>query len=367
MAVAEQFAGLQMEQLIGGPLRAAADASTQLAHSTASFINEVGFEKSGKVRNVSFVFQRHSSNEDGTSNLEEMQVAVPLLAIVPIPNLQVDEVNVLFDMEVKQSEKSESSMDTSASFTGSARFGPVRISISGSVSAHSSNTRSTDNSAKYHVDVRATNHGTPEGLARVLDMMAANVAPMLVDSSLKDGDGRELKGDSKKKAELLKKYRAEIAQLESRVNAAQDGVDLCVQRLKKMANSQLNMYRSDLNRKLGADELSDEERSAYSRSLEDLEAAYGVFFDQAPDLIQLLVDGKPEGEKISGVSVILGLKGLEPDGKAVKAYDDGAYYSQVETAQNSAVEAQKKLNQLQGELYERKTAYSDALTGNSAE
>ena len=32
MAIAEQFAGLNMDQLIGGPLSAAADASTQLAN-----------------------------------------------------------------------------------------------------------------------------------------------------------------------------------------------------------------------------------------------------------------------------------------------------------------------------------------------
>ena len=52
MAIAEQFAGLNMDQLIGGPLSAAADASTQLANSTATFINRVGFDSNGKVRTV---------------------------------------------------------------------------------------------------------------------------------------------------------------------------------------------------------------------------------------------------------------------------------------------------------------------------
>lgn len=361
MAIAEQFAGLQMDQLIGAPLRAAADAGTQLAHSTASFINEVGFDRNGKVRNVAFGFQRHSSNEDGTSNLEEMKVAVPMLAIVPIPNLQIDEVNVLFDMEVKQSEKSEQSLDMGASLSGSMRFGPVKVSISGSVSAHNSNTRSSDNSAKYHVDVRATNHGMPEGLARVLDMMAANVAPTLVDSQLKDGDGKDLNGDTKKKAEELKQYRAQIAQLESRVSAAQSGLDTCVQRLKQMVTSQLNLYRSDLNRKLGADDLSDESRDSYTKALDELETAYSIFFNQAPDLIQLLADNTEEAEK-GGVSEMLGLKGLDTEDK-VKDYGSGAYYNQVAAAQNSAVTAQKTVNELRSSLYEKKLAYSDALAG----
>ena len=50
MSVSEQFSGLDMQQLIGAPLSAAADASMQLAQSTADFINEVGFDGQEKVR-----------------------------------------------------------------------------------------------------------------------------------------------------------------------------------------------------------------------------------------------------------------------------------------------------------------------------
>lgn len=67
MAIAEQFAGLQMDQLIGAPLRAAADASNQLANSTAEFINRVGFDANGNVQTVAFGYQRRSVNEDGIS------------------------------------------------------------------------------------------------------------------------------------------------------------------------------------------------------------------------------------------------------------------------------------------------------------
>ncbi len=241
MAIGEQFAGLNMEQLIGGPLSAAADASTQLAYSTAEFITTVGFEKGGKLRTVEFGYQKRSMNEDGTSNLDEMKVAVPILAIVPIPNLQVDEVNILFDMEVKESEKSESSMDLGATVSGGLNFGIFKVRVSGSVSAHSSNTRSSDNSAKYHVDVRATNHGTPEGLARVLDMMAANVAPMLVGSTLKDGNGQSLSEKARIKAENLKALRQDISQIESRLSAAQSGFDNLITQLKKVGASQKNI------------------------------------------------------------------------------------------------------------------------------
>ena len=92
MAIAEQFAGLKMDELIGGPLSAAADASTLLANSTADFINRIGFDQNGRVRTVPFSYHQRSVNDDGTSNYDEMKVDVPMLAIVPIPNLQIDEV-----------------------------------------------------------------------------------------------------------------------------------------------------------------------------------------------------------------------------------------------------------------------------------
>ena len=106
MAVSNQFSGLDMKNLIGAPLTAAADASVQLAQSTADFINRVGFDEEGKVRNVDFGYEKKVNNEDGTTDVQEMKVHVPILSIVPIPNLQVDQVGITFDMEVKDSEQS---------------------------------------------------------------------------------------------------------------------------------------------------------------------------------------------------------------------------------------------------------------------
>lgn len=237
MAISEQFAGLDMKNLIGGPLSAAADSSIMLARSTAQFINEVGFDKDNKTRNVLFKYTHKTPDPDGNISENEMAIDVPLLAIVPIPNLQIDEVNVLFDMEVKTSEKSESSSNMSAEVSASARIGPFSFSIKGSVAASSSNTRSSDNSAKYHVDVRATNHGIPEGLARVLDMMAAAVSPSVIGSKPVDSSGNELKGDAKAKNLKLKQLREERFRLEDSEKSAQDNYQLKLNVLKDSAKN----------------------------------------------------------------------------------------------------------------------------------
>jgi hypothetical protein len=366
MAIAEQFSGLPMDQLIGAPLRAAADASTQLANATAEFINTVGFDDEKKIRTAAFGYQMRSVNEDGSSNLDEMKVEVPILAIVPIPNLQIDEVNILFDMEVKQSEKSEKSTDAGMKLSGSAKFGPIKVNVSGSVSVHSSNTRSTDNSAKYHVDVRATNHGTPEGLARVLDMMAANVAPMLVGSSLKDGDGQDLSTQAKAKAERLKVLRTEVSAIEARLNGANDSLTNNIAMLKKMAATQQNVYQgilSGLTSGLDTDKDDDKKKAEeYDKAMDEVVQSFTYLQEQTGSLVKLVADSDNQS---GGVSTLFALKAFTKDGNAVAYGNDQQYYESIAAAQKSAVESQKNYDSIEKELLEKKAEYSDVVSGKS--
>ena len=389
MAIAEQFAGLNMDQLIGGPLSAAADASTQLANSTADFINRVGFDSSGKARTVAFAYQKRSMNDDGTSNLDEMKVDVPMLAIVPIPNLQIDEVNILFDMEVKQSEKSESSTDLSASLTGSVNLGIVKVSVSGSVSSHSSNTRSSDNSAKYHVDVRATNHGMPEGLARVLDMMAANVAPELVGSTIKDGNGQSLPEKARIRAEKLKALRQEISQIESRLSAANDSLDTYITQMKKLGTSQRNVYQGIFTRLINSVDTTEvdkkikeaeddaartaaekekadleKQQADYSAKMDAVNQSWGVFMNEAGDIIKLIADNGEE--KIpEGISAMFSLKAVDEEGADAEYNDSQSYYNALASAQKSAVKSQISVNQIETELMDKRTEYSNLASGTT--
>lgn len=359
MAIAEQFAGLQMDHLIGAPLRAAADASTQLANSTAEFINRVGFDAEGKLRTVAFGYQKRSVNEDGTSNLDEMQVAVPMLSIVPIPNLQIDEVNILFDMEVKQSEREESSMDMGANISGSANFGIVKVSVTGSISAHQSNTRSSDNSAKYHVDVRATNHGTPEGLARVLDIMAANVAPVLIGSSIKDGNGQELSEQARIRAERLKAIRQETLQLENRLRVSENGLANSIRQLREWANNQLNVYQSAFS--VAEDNAGEdpERTEVLRRQMDAVRQSWDNFKNHTGDMIKALAFNE-EGGNIEGkVSKSFALKSFKEDG--VREYESGEYYEQIAQAQSIAIKEQQDIDALEKELLQKNAEYQNAM------
>ncbi len=370
-AIADQFKGLDMGSLIGGPLTAAADASIMLADSTADFINHVGFDNNGKVRTVAFSYQKRSANEDGTSNLDEMKMDIPMLAIVPIPNLQLDEVNVLFDMEVKQSESSQKSLDVGAGINGQLRLGPIKVSISGSVSVHQENTRKSDNSAKYHVDVRATNHGTPEGLARVLDMMAANVAPALVGSTIKDANGNNLSEKARLKAERRKRLKNELDEMQRCLIAANEGLNECVTRLRRAANVQLLEFQSKQTQYLEGKEESDTYEALsqkYQTAMDKVTAKWNDFQNRTLDMLDA---ASSEANPVSGaVSPVFGLIEVsveESSGEIkTKAYERGSddlntKYDEMQIAQDKALEAYKKSKELDKAVFDKKQEYNKAL------
>lgn len=191
-SMGDQFKGLPIGDLIGGPLMAACDSQVKLANATADFIKVIGFlppekdkEPYGNVRTALFKFDRPAAVEapgkNGVIPYETVELDVPLLAIVKIPSLSINNVDITFDMEVKNTETDKSSLEKTGSMTaeGKAGWGPfsVKVNISGSVSSHKENTRTTDHSAKYHVEVHAEDTGMPEGLARVLDIVQSSIAP----------------------------------------------------------------------------------------------------------------------------------------------------------------------------------------------
>jgi len=183
--MADQFKGLPMQDLIGGPLMAVCDAQTKLAKSTAQYIREIGLQKVGqgdeatwKTRQVDFSYRKPIASPDGTTiTPHEVSVSAPMLAIVPVPALLVEELEVEFNMEVKSSATEHKEVAAEGGFDASIGWGPFQASVHGSVSSKDEQTRTSDNSAKYHVKVVAKQQAVPEGLSRILDMLSDTISP----------------------------------------------------------------------------------------------------------------------------------------------------------------------------------------------
>ena len=175
--IANQFTGLPIENLISAPLLAAAKGQKALAATTAQFITEVGMDSSGNTKSVKFNYA------DGS---EQVVLDVPLLSIINIPSLCVDEIDINFDMEVSTQSASKSSTDSSAELTVKGGFGCWSASFTGKVSHHSENSRSSDTSAKYTIAVKGKQE-KPEGLMKVLDMLNGSIGKGSSTDSSSDG------------------------------------------------------------------------------------------------------------------------------------------------------------------------------------
>ena len=187
--VASQFSALPMEDLIGGPLQAAATAQGTLANITSDFINNVGLQDDGSgnlsARTVDFKYQKPVkntvTNADGSETVtwdkQDMDLQVPLLTIVKAPNLQVKDVEINFNMEVKASSAASNENSQNASVDASWKGWGAKVKFHGSVSNKNTSQRSSDTSAKYDVKVSATDDGAPEGLMKVLDILSEAIQP----------------------------------------------------------------------------------------------------------------------------------------------------------------------------------------------
>lgn len=181
--VADTFRGLPMEDLIAAPLKAVCDSQKQLAKSTHEFMTQIGFDTDDKG-NLSgprlLEYQLERPVNDGT--MAKVVVKAPLLTLVPIPALAVNEVNIDFQMEVTDTQtttsKTASEIMTEASGSAGFLFWRASVKMNGKVSSSRENTRTTNQTAKYQIRVNARQQQPTEGLSKLMDIMASCIEPI---------------------------------------------------------------------------------------------------------------------------------------------------------------------------------------------
>ena len=197
---------LPFRELIGGPMNAAVQAQTLAAKSTIEFIKEVGFKviqepapgtedfenllalqdakadpDFGDVRNVTFQYE--VEDQEGLS--KKVSLTVPILTIVPIPFLRIDEMTIDFMAKItevmtqKYTSTSESAYSHNLAIGFRSWWSPVSVSFNSSYSSRQSS--SAANASRYssemtmNVHVRAVQDDIPAGLSRVLNMLEASI------------------------------------------------------------------------------------------------------------------------------------------------------------------------------------------------
>ena len=176
----ELIKNIPFEYLIGAPLSAAIKAQSAAARETVHFIETVGFEDK-KLRSITFQYDKSNGMLEKTT----VTLTVPLLTIVPIPFLRIEDMNINFKAKInavtkedyKNSSELVSSAQTQAKGGG---WGWIpSISLTGSITSKndSSSSRSSDYSVEYTMDVNihATQDKMPAGMQLILNKLGESI------------------------------------------------------------------------------------------------------------------------------------------------------------------------------------------------
>lgn len=178
---------IPFDKLIGGPLSATVHAQQQAAMTCVQFIESVGFKlppnaAPDAVKEVVEVkFKYTKTNEAGDP--QEFQLSVPLLAILPIPYLRIDEVLIDFSAKLTDMVATDSSSSFGGDVSFSAGWGPVKLRGSASYKNDKSTKTSSTQDYSMSVKVRAVQAEVPGGMQKILDMLEAAVRDELSGGS----------------------------------------------------------------------------------------------------------------------------------------------------------------------------------------
>jgi hypothetical protein len=169
---------LPLEYLFTAPLMSATAAQIELAKTTMNFIDGVGMDASGNVKNITMGYTETDS--DGRNIIKN--ISVPLLTMVNIPSLSVEKIGIDLVVEVDamssvqgetQTQKNSSlNIDAGASYKvgGFAARVNIGYQTSAKLSSSTANKDALNTNAKYAVHIDAENK-SPVGLVKLLDIL----------------------------------------------------------------------------------------------------------------------------------------------------------------------------------------------------
>lgn len=178
--ITQSFECLPIDQLICAPIVAVAEGQAELCRVYLDNLFRLAFKDKDhkEINSIDFTLQRMIVDESGEAKTQDITVSAPLLSLVPVPAFTMDEATVRFTMEVKevntQKNDSGSEVNTDAGFS---KWG-FHANITGKVTTSSSNTRTSDKSAKYDIFARAVQQPPAEGMAKLTSIFASVIEPI---------------------------------------------------------------------------------------------------------------------------------------------------------------------------------------------
>jgi hypothetical protein len=173
---------IDFAKMIGGPLQAAIQAQTASAIATVNFIKDLGFkpvdpaEPDGakELVMVDFSYKKKDVNPDtGTVIETERFVRVPFIAMLPIPSIRIETVDVDFNVKLNSVESQSIKDKLAVGLEVKGGWGPVSFKVSASYQRSSAYGVEVKKEYTMNVKVKASQDEMPAGLEKIMSMLSA--------------------------------------------------------------------------------------------------------------------------------------------------------------------------------------------------
>lgn len=186
MALGDELSSIDFKSMIGGPLDAVVRAQAQSAQTSVDFIKAVGFDANdGTPTMVTFSYMKPVEDKDGDGNPTgtvtptKYDLTVPILTMLPIPFIRVEETTIAFNAKINSVQESSttSSHDLSTQLSVKGGWGPVSASLKASYSYKKSSSSNSKIERTYSlsVNVRAVQDELPAGTERLLGILENSI------------------------------------------------------------------------------------------------------------------------------------------------------------------------------------------------
>ena len=201
----QELASIDFESMLGGPLVAVINAQAQAAMSTVNFIKEVGFKKPDEMEDagedtsteepiyVSFKYPKELSpfvpanpgdpeaeppipaTPAVPAEYETHELKVPILTMLPIPFIRIDETTVDFNAKINAVEyrKTDTRLNVKASVEAKAGwlFGSAKLKVSTAYQRTTQQGNKVNRNYSMAVHIKAVQDEMPAGMEKILGIL----------------------------------------------------------------------------------------------------------------------------------------------------------------------------------------------------
>ncbi len=212
----QELSSIDFESMIGGPLVAVIHAQAQAAMSTVNFIKEVGFKKPASAEDaggdtsteepiyVTFKYPKELSpyqpavpadpaatppvtgSPAVAAVYETQELNVPILTILPIPFIRIDETTIDFNAKINSVEYTRTNTDLKVNASLEAKagwlWGSAKLKVSTSYQRTTTQGNSVNRTYSMAVHVKAVQDEMPAGMERMLGILEGAITSVPASS-----------------------------------------------------------------------------------------------------------------------------------------------------------------------------------------